>query len=326
MKVGRRDGSRRSFRLTLPGIVLVLLIFATRGGVGTSIDPQVIAIVTLALVTLLVVAVVVPILAVRGLVVTVESPADARVGDEVPVVVAIAGRAERVMVRVLDPESPWFHTAVPGEGEVLHRADRRGVFGLLRVEVVSGWPLGLVQVGRTHSVVLPRAVHVAPVPLTTNAAVGVLPSDMVESSRPATVVSPGDETRAVRPYVPGDPPRLVHWPTSARIGAIVVRELEPPVQVGLAVVVDLRVPPPAGAAEAAALDERVESAVARAAGIVASALHQGAAVVLCTAEEPSGSVAAPVQSITQVGRRLAAATGGQPGTPPPGWTVEVVTP
>ena len=41
-----------------------------------------------------------------------------------------------------------------------------------------------------------------------------------------------DVVRAVRPYVAGDPARLVHWPTSARRGELVVREHDPPANEG----------------------------------------------------------------------------------------------
>ena len=41
-----------------------------------------------------------------------------------------------------------------------------------------------------------------------------------------------DAVRAVRPYVPGDAARLVHWPTSARRGDARVREHDPPANEG----------------------------------------------------------------------------------------------
>ena len=62
----------------------------------------------------------------------------------------------------------------------------------------------------------------------------------------------GESVRTVRPYVPGDPARLVHWPTSARRGELVVKEQEPPPAQGIALIVDLRGIDPEGAASEAA--------------------------------------------------------------------------
>jgi uncharacterized protein (DUF58 family) len=118
--------------------------------------------------------------------------------------------------------------------------------------------------------------------------------------------------RAVRPYVAGDAARLVHWPTSARRGSLVVREHEPPPAVGVALVIDLSGAP-----------DDTESAASRAAGIGRATLAAGGAVWCCTCEE-SGPVSAPVADARDLGRRLAAAVAGEPGAPPPGWSVEEV--
>lgn len=68
--------------------------------------------------------------------------------------------------------------------------------------------------------------------------------------------TPGSEHRAphslqadplrpvgVRPYSPGDPWRLVHWPASARLGALQTRICEPAVAPGTALFLDLRTYP-----------------------------------------------------------------------------------
>jgi hypothetical protein len=91
-----------------------------------------------------------------------------------------------------------------------------------------------------------------------------------------------------------------------------VREHEPPPAVGVALVIDL-----SGTPEAA------ETAASRAAGIGRATLAAGGAVWCCTREE-TGPVSAPVANPRDLGRRLAAAQPGEPGTPPPGWSVEVV--
>jgi uncharacterized protein (DUF58 family) len=128
------------------------------------------------------------------------------------------------------------------------------------------------------------------------------------------VVSPGggDTVRAVRPYVPGDAARLVHWPTSARRGTLVVRENEPPPTVGVALVVDLN-----------GRSEDVEEAASRAMGIGRATLAAGGAVWCCTSEA-DGPVSSRVADVRDLGRRLARAAAGEPPPPPPGWPVEVV--
>jgi uncharacterized protein (DUF58 family) len=107
--------------------------------------------------------------------------------------------------------------------------------------------------------------------------------------------------RGVREYVPGDPARLVHWPTSARHGSLVVKELDDPASRRLAIVVDLR-----GGADA-----KVEAAASRAAGLANRALREGLAVVLATAEVDGRHVAA-VKTRLDVSRRMARAISAPP--------------
>jgi uncharacterized protein (DUF58 family) len=115
----------------------------------------------------------------------------------------------------------------------------------------------------------------------------------------------------VREYVDGDAIRLVHWPSTARTGAIMIRELEGPQRPRLVIVVDLR-----GA------DSEAEIAASRASGLARSALAAGTVVELSTVEAGGrryGAVKAPVE----VGRRLARAIPGAPSTGPVAAGVEV---
>jgi uncharacterized protein (DUF58 family) len=142
-----------------------------------------------------------------------------------------------------------------------------------------------------------------------------------------------DVVRSVRPYEPGDPARLVHWPSSARAGDLVVRELEPPAVAGLAIVLDLRTesgpdvparwatPPGARRGD----DDPVEVAASRAAGLGRAVLAAGARLLLATSER-GGPALAEVEGMLDLSRRLARAVPGPPPRPPAGWSVEVVTP
>lgn len=271
-------------------------------------DRQILVLVWCGLVVTFAIGVVWPMVAVRRVTVTASSPRDATVGDRVPVEVRIGGRAATCEVRVLDPTSPWHRVAGGTAGRVLHLADRRGLFGLLRVEVRVTAPLGILAAHRVHQVALPWAVEVAPRPI---------PVDWVPAAAPleggidpvALAAVGGDLVRSVRPYTSGDPAHLVHWPSTARTGSLVVRELEPPAPVGQALVVDLR-----------DLGVERERAASYALGAALAVLRAGGELVLCTAEA-GGPVTGRVRAPVDAGRRLARAVEGQPGAPPAGWPV-----
>jgi hypothetical protein len=137
-----------------------------------------------------------------------------------------------------------------------------------------------------------------------------VPDEMLATAAPMFAAGGGDTVRAVRPYVPGDPARLVHWPTSARRGELVVREHEPPPALGVALVVDLRGPDP-------------EEIASRAMGIGQSTLASGG-VVWCGTCEADGPVGELVADRRTLGRRLARAVEGEPARPPERWPIEVV--
>ena len=127
-----------------------------------------------------------------------------------------------------------------------------------------------------------------------------------------------DLVRTVRPYVPGDAARLVHWPSSARRGTLVVREHDPPANEGVALVVDLTEPMGLAGPETPA-----EIAASLAAGIGRAVLARGSRLLLAT-NEPDGPRLAPVTDARELGRRLAHAVSGPPATPPDDWPVQWV--
>jgi uncharacterized protein (DUF58 family) len=147
--------------------------------------------------------------------------------------------------------------------------------------------------------------------------------------RPATGGT--DIVRTVRPYVAGDPARLVHWPTSARMGDLVVREHDPPDDEGVALLVDLtgrpRAPRSDGRDEPADRgepDRAAETAAEIAMGVGRAVLARGGRLFLgtCTTRGPVG---APVADVRELGRRLAYAVPGPPAGAPHGWPVHHVT-
>ncbi|MCA9778657.1 MAG: DUF58 domain-containing protein [Candidatus Eremiobacteraeota bacterium] len=226
-------------RLTGLGAGLVFCAIAVVSSPPDFADRQTIVLVWSALVAAVVLGAVWPMVAVRRITITATSPRDAVVGERLPIPVTVGGRLGSCSIRALDPTSDWYRVSRAGTGDLEHLADRRGVFGLLRLEIRVTAPLGVVAAHRVHDVVLPIAVEVAPRALAVDWQAGTAPVEL-GSGPSAAAVGAGEVVRSVRPYVTGDPAHLVHWPTSARTGGLVVRELEAPTPTGQAIVLDLR--------------------------------------------------------------------------------------
>jgi uncharacterized protein (DUF58 family) len=295
--------------LTLTSIVLFTLgAYGVAAGAATG--QQAVVAVGIFAFTLFVIGIAWPIWSVSRLRVTLTAPTDATVADQIELRISLSGRAARVDIRALDPSGSWWRTAAPAEGRLPHTATRRGVFRTVRIQLRSSAPLGVFVRTRSIRVKLPAPILVAPRPGVAQAVLQSIPDERVSGGSPLLTRGTGDTVRAVRPYAPGDPARLVHWPTSARRGEIVVREHEPPPALGIALVVDLRGPTP-------------EAAASRAAGIGVATLAAGG-VVWCGTFEDGEPVGGLVGDARALGRRLARAGAGVPPDPPEHWPVEVV--
>lgn len=82
---------------------------------------------------------------------------------------------------------------------------------------------------------------------------------------------PGHELYNLRPYRPGDEPRMIHWPTTARAGVTTVRETEEETALDTRIVLT-----GTGARDA----RRLESGLAEAASLAVHLLRAGVAVTL----------------------------------------------
>ena len=238
------------------------------------------------------------------------TPTDAFVGDNVPVTLSVTGPALPFRVRAF-PTAGFLVATPPVSGSVPGFCDRREVVTEVLVEVASSGLCGLVTCARRRRTPLPRPMSVGPRPLAPPHPFPELFGAWGEGApRPAAV---GDVVRGVRDYVPGDPVRRVHWPSTARRGDLVVKEVEEPGAPRLVVVLDL------GGGGAAG-----EAAAARAAWYAYEALRRGYEVVLATAE-PAGPVIARIGPPTDVNQQLARAARGTPRPPTPGPRAAVVT-
>jgi uncharacterized protein (DUF58 family) len=295
--------------LTLASIILFTLgAYGVAAGAATG-QQAVVAVGVFAF-TLFVVGIVWPVASLARLDVDVVAPADATVGDTIDLRVSVRGRSSRFELRVLDPAGPWLRTSSPTEGVVPHTASRRGMFSVVRVQLRTSAPVGVFVRTRTLRVDLPAPITVAPRAHAAPPMLQGVPEELFASSSPTLTRGSGDTFRSVRPYVPGDPARLVHWPTSARRGELVVREYEPPPALGVALLVDLN-----GIA--------AEAAATRAMSIGTATLAAGGVVWLCTSEA-DGPVSDAVPDVRTLGRRLARATEGPLPEPPQGWAQEVI--
>jgi uncharacterized protein (DUF58 family) len=105
-----------------------------------------------------------------------------------------------------------------------------------------------------------------------------------EGGRRAHIRRPsGLEPHGVREYIEGEPLRAVHWPTSARRGELMVRELEDAPRDSVAIVLDVDAATAVGPAGRSSLDDAVRSA----AGLVrAHAGRSRRALLVVAAPQP----------------------------------------
>ncbi|MDP9067352.1 MAG: DUF58 domain-containing protein [Actinomycetota bacterium] len=219
-------------------------------------------------------------------------PRRGRVGDDMRVGLRASNGGARPLplFRLSDSFGAFDHSAVlverlkPGEEahvELVKSARRRGVFSAAAVTLTTGAPFGFLRSTRTIDVasdlvVVPRWVELKSFPI------------LEPSSYPADVLherartGAGEEFIGVREYRPGDPPRAVHWRSTARAGRLVVREFEEEVASRVSLVLagaDVGVPP----------DSAYETLVSAVASIGIYALQTGHPVELLRAG-PRGEI------------------------------------
>jgi uncharacterized protein (DUF58 family) len=239
------------------------------------------------------------------------APTDAMVGRPFDLDVELGGIGGGVDLRVLGRGQPWRSADVPDRVALPVTLTSRGLFDEVVAEVQLSGPLGIVRARRRVALRLPRSLWVAPAPTAEQWVpdATILGEASGQSSRASLM---GDAVRSTRPYRAGDPAHLVHWPSVARTGSLVVRELEPPAGVGLAIVVSLT-----GQAD------RDEVALSRASGLMRAIHATGGRVVFCTHDE-RGPHTTALGSLIEGDRLLALASPGPPGPVPPGWPVVAV--
>ena len=316
-------GSRTSVRPTVFGVVVVVVLVVAVAWQPPSADPSVTGLVWAGLFGALVLGIVWPLVTVRiiGVRVTAAST-DLVVGRLGTLELELTGRASGLAISATGSGTSVVDVVSPGPISIPFSVGRRGAYSQVRIDIASDAPFGVLQARRTRTVEVPHLLLVGPVEQPCDVHPAELPAELMEPV-PTGAGAAGDVVRSVRPYVVGDPAHLVHWPTTARTGTLVVRELEPPAARGIAIVVELGA---AGAVEDSAVqhsavdDAAVERCAAQAAGAARAARERGARVVLCTAEA-TGPVVADAPDELSAQRRLALAGPGRPAPAPAGWPV-----
>jgi uncharacterized protein (DUF58 family) len=239
--------------------------------------------------------------AARARVRCLSNPADVVAGQRTEFVLEANGP---LRLRPRSPRGPEVRAVGPVAGarrvNLVLQPERRGVLEQVLVEVSASAPFGLLWWGRDVVVPLPRPLHVAP---RLGAEVSVSGGDPErEADGRAFVDGPLGDPRGVRAYAPGDARRSVHWPATAHVGSLMVRETERPTSDPVVLPVVLPSDP-----------EAAEAACERAEGTGCAWLARGRAVVLVT-DEADGRVVGPVRDRVELGRRLARAV---PAAAPP---------
>ncbi len=332
---GFSTAGKSVFRPTIFGLLL-LAVLTTTFLIGFAVaDPTAAALVWAGLAAVAAFGSLWPLITVRSVGIEILSaPTDLVVGQVGMLQVELTGRASGLTLRCSGSPLLLADVVSPGKVQIPLEVSARGAYNSIRVDLGSDAPFGIALAVRTRTLQLPRRLLVGPKTLAQTAPVGDL-LGLQSLNLPSGLAMSGESVRSVRPYISGDPQHLVHWPTTARLGSLVVKELEPPVATGLAIVLNLAGPNLAGPNLAGA-DEpvvdgyeddisSVEDAACRAAGLAENALAHGAKVMLCTAQA-DGAVCGEVFGLLQLRRRLALATAATPAAPPEGWPTVVVTP
>lgn len=172
---------------------------------------------------------------------------------------------DRLPLRLGYPQPFSASVAVPrGVGARLHydvRGARRGVYPLGPVQLSFGDLLGLqdrlVRERRVDFIVVyPKIVSLRATSLRSKTALGAVRSPEPWNEDPARVVG-------TRDYRPGDSIRRMHWPVSARVGTLQVKQLEPAMTIETVVALNLN----EGEFDLASLDVGTELGIVAAASL-----------------------------------------------------------
>lgn len=253
---------------------------------------------------------------VEGIEVALDGPAEVFAGEPVRFRVRLGNRGAReksaILVKVSGKAAPLLFPRLPAGGEAERGIDlvfpRRGRHKVESILLFSGYPIGLFRKGRLHPVHEERVVFPSPrlaafPPPDAREAV----DDGIDPRRKGR----GAEILKLREAVPGDDPRDIHWPQTARQGRPIVKERAS--ELAREIVVHLETARPASAGPD--WDGAFEEAVREAAGLALKFLSRGERVGLLCGEQFLPPAMGPLHRTTLL-TALALAEAGAGGTLP----------
>ncbi len=152
-------------------------------------------------------------------------------------------------------------------------APRRGIIQIGPMTITRGDPIGVLR--RDLSWPQVELVHVHPVTIPLPPTSAGFMKD-VDGQPTHTIVDSDLAFHAIREYMPGDSRRHVHWKSTAKTGALMVRQFEESRRARIAVVLDVL----AGRYED---EDEFELAVSAAASLALQAIRDGREVLMATA-------------------------------------------
>jgi uncharacterized protein (DUF58 family) len=216
--------TRRQISPRAVGWIVLGLTFIVAGS-WSSRTPAGVALALTALVVALLADLVVVFRSSRAFDLTLVPLDDGDVNDEIRILVSARHRGRPMVVSLAGaPVTDRFVLRAPGTGILVFAVGDPGWFTHQDVDVMVVGPLGLI-----------RSARRVRVPISPPLALGPPVFEHLFHSPPIRPVfagpSPGsprghDLTRGVRPYVPGDNRRSVHWNATAHTGQLMVRERE----------------------------------------------------------------------------------------------------
>jgi len=153
---------------------------------------------------------------------------------------------------------------------------RRGRHELPGLRLSTRFPFGLFAKISRPILADPVLVYPAVRPLATKEIPAALDAGWRERHRRGG----GTGLYNLRPYRPGDDTRLVHWKTSARLGDLILKELEEEDRLRIRLTIEDPVP--------GTLPDKIEADLSYLASLATHAIRCGAMVDLVTAEGSSG--------------------------------------
>lgn len=174
--------------------------------------------------------------------------------------------------------------------------DRRGIFDVGPLEVRVADPFGFassttIATDPTQLTVLPRVDVITPLPRT----IGDDPH--AGATRASSLLGGGEDFYALRAYVQGDDLRKVHWPSTARLDDLMIRQDEMPWQARATVLLDLR--------KSVHDESSLEQAVSAAASIFEACRRSNSLIRLVTTDGTDSGFASGEQHAEAVLEHLA---------------------